>query len=307
MMKLKIGTRRSLLARRQAERVAQRLQAAHPGLEVEFVYVQTAGDRQAGASVLELGGVGVFARELEEALLRGECDLAVHSLKDLPTRVAPGLALWAVLDREEVRDWLVTPTPVESLGDLPPGTRVGTASVRRQALLRLRAPQAQPVPVRGNVDTRLRKLGQGEVDALCLAGAGLERSGLVGAAHVLPLPPELWPHAPGQGALAVEGRSEDARTAALAAALDDPQARALAEAERFLLEALGGGCQMPVGAHAAVREAGTLFLAGAVFDPKGRSELRAQAQGRDPRGVAADVAEQLLRQGAGRWLARDRR
>jgi hydroxymethylbilane synthase len=243
---IRIGTRGSLLSRTQTEHVIQALQALHGDLRVDVVVIRTAGDRTTGP-LRPVGRAGLFVAEIERALLAGEIDLAVHSLKDLPTAPTPGLAIAAIPPREDPRDVLVANVP--SLRALPAGARVGTASPRRAAQLRAHRPDLQVVPLRGNVDTRVRKVRSGEVDAAILAAAGLLRAGL---AHEIAeyLDPQVILPAPGQGALAVQVRAGDRRLTDLVAPLDDPQSRAATTAERAFLHHLGGGCAIPAAALA---------------------------------------------------------
>src|ERR1700730_18197191 len=245
---VRVGTRGSPLALAQARRIAREL-PERCGRPTVLVTVTTPGD-ESTAPIERLGTTGVFTTTLREALLRGAVDLVVHSCKDLPTAPVPGLQVAAFPAREDPRDALIWPGGT-SLEALPHGARIGTGSPRRAALLRATGRELQIVPVRGNVGTRLRKLADGEVDALVLAMAGLSRLGLLGA-DCTPLRPSLLLPAPAQGALAVECRADDAVTAALLRALDHAPTRAAAVAERGFLGALGAGCTAPVGALAQV-------------------------------------------------------
>jgi hydroxymethylbilane synthase len=296
---LRLGTRRSALATAQSRAVADRL-AAITGREVELVEVVTEGDRNQ-AAVQQLGGTGVFVTALRERLLAGDVDLAVHSLKDLPTAAAPGLVLAAVPEREDPRDVLVT-RDGRVLADLAPGSRVGTGSPRRIAQLRALGLGLDVVPVRGNVDTRLRKVADGELDAVVLARAGLARLGRTGEVSEVLDPLQLLP-APGQGALAVECRADD-EVADLVAKLDDPTARAAVVAERALLAALEAGCTAPVGALAdvAVDDDGEeeIYLRGVVASLDGSLVLRMSATGpaSQPEATGRRLAADLLDAGA---------
>jgi hydroxymethylbilane synthase len=243
---LRIGTRRSALAMVQAEAVRSSLAAR--GALADLVPVVTEGDRVVDRPLDQLGVRGVFTSALEEALLRGEIDAAVHSLKDVPTRLGAGLVLAAVTEREDPRDAAVL-RGHEALSGVPAGARIGTSSVRRAAMLRLYYPTLDVAPVRGNLDTRIGKLDRGEYDGLVLAAAGLHR--LTQRDRVTEyLDPDWMVPAPGQGALAIETRADDADAVALVRALEDPVARRAVEAERRVLDALGGNCQLPVGAYA---------------------------------------------------------
>jgi len=292
-MRIVIGTRGSKLALAQAEQVAQRLRGA--GAEVALTVIRTSGDRQAAAPGEPV--VGVFVKEIEEALLRGEVSLAVHSLKDLPTGTRGGLALAAVPRREDPSDALVTRDGA-TLSHLPPGARLGTGSIRRVAQLRVLRPDLLFAPVSGNVDTRLRKLERGDCDALVLAAAGLIRLGL-SARIAERLPFDTCLPAPGQGALALQVRADDDATQSLVAQLDHPPSRAAVAAERAFLEQLGGGCTLPVGALAAVN-ADRIVLDGVVGDQEGARLLRDRVAGSAsaPEAAGVALAERLLCRGA---------
>src|SRR5436190_4066592 len=242
---LRIGTRASPLALWQANHVADRLRPLAAPRPVELVHVQTEGDRDQAASLAHIGGRGVFTKEIQRAVLDGRVDVAVHSLKDLPTGAVPGLALAAVPPRGPTGDVLVTPTPTR-FDDLPRGATVATGSLRRRAQLLHRRPDLQLADIRGNVDTRLRKLREQGLDALILAAAGLERLGL-GHAITERLDPAWMLPAVGQGALGLECRSDDAKTRALLAPLNDAATRCAVLAERAMLRGLGGGWQVPGG------------------------------------------------------------
>src|SRR4051812_15000219 len=263
---LRIGTRGSPLALWQADHVADRLRPLVAPRAVELIHVQTEGDRDQSASLAHIGGRGVFTKEIERALLDGRVDVAVHSLKDLPTQPVDGLALAAVPPRGPSGDVLVA-TGVKRFDDLPPNARVATGSLRRRAQLLHRRPDLRLADIRGNVETRLRKLRDEGYDALVLAEAGLERLGLAGVVTEVLDPAWMLP-AVGQGALGLECRSDDAETLRLLAALDDPATRAAVEAERALLFHLGGGCQVPLGALGKVLGE-TLALRAAVLAADG--------------------------------------
>lgn len=299
---LVIGSRRSPLARAQAERVAQLVRSAWPALEVETAWMDSEGDRRRDEPLPEIGGKGVFTAELEGALLEADIDVAVHSLKDLPTSLPDGLDLLAVPEREDPRDVLVTPGCV-SLDQLKVGARVGTSSLRRRAQLLSVRPDCRPLDVRGNVETRLAKLEAGEYDALLLAAAGLKRLGRLQPGMCF-LDPPRWLPAPGQGALGLEGRSDDERVRGLLDAIDDAEARSATECERALLAALGGGCQIPFGAL-AIRDSESLTLHAAVFSEDGDTAVRVSTKGdlRDAIGLGRLVAEELRCRGADRLLS----
>ncbi|NAZ86810.1 hydroxymethylbilane synthase [Kineococcus indalonis] len=288
---LRLGTRRSALATTQSGWVADALRAR--GAEVELVEITTHGDVDR-APLAVIGGTGVFVSALREALLAGEVDLAVHSLKDLPTAPAEGLALAAVPRREDPRDVLVA-AGGRTLAQLPAGARVGTGSPRRRALLLDARPDLEVVPVRGNVGTRLRMVSSGELDAVVLAAAGLSRLGRLGEATEV-LDAAAFVPAPGQGALAVECRAEDAEVVAALAALDSPADRLAVLAERQLLASLEAGCSAPVGAHARL-QGGALHLSLAVQGPDGLVRRTADGPAADPaaaRALGARTAAELL-------------
>jgi hydroxymethylbilane synthase len=291
---LKLGSRRSPMAIAQSRQVASMI-TERTGRPVEIVGVTTLGD-VSRAQLTQIGGTGVFVSALREALLGGEVDLAVHSLKDLPTGSAAGIALAAVPPRDDPRDALVARDGAK-LADLPPGARIGTGSPRRAAqLLGLRA-DLRCVPIRGNAGTRLAKVSEGELDAVVLAYAGLARIGHVGAVTQVFEPDEMLP-APGQGALAVECREDDAELANLLTAVTDEASLAAVTAERSLLEALEAGCHAPVGAYAVL--AGTLRMQAAVMSLDGSRMLRAHgdAAAAGAWQLGRDLAAELLRSGA---------
>src|SRR5690606_25315839 len=248
MPKLRIATRKSPLALWQTEHVAARLREAHPGLHVELVPMSTRGDQVLDRSLAAIGGKGLFLKELEVAMQRGEADCAVHSLKDVPMELEPGFALPAILARADHADAFVS-NRYDGIDALPHGARVGTSSLRRQAQLRARRPDLELVDLRGNVNTRLAKLDAGDYDAIVLACAGLQRLGFDARIRVRLDAPE-WLPAPAQGAIAIECRDGDAATVRLLAALDDAPTRRCVEAERAMNRALHGSCHVPVAALA---------------------------------------------------------
>lgn len=295
---IRLGTRASTLARAQAQIVADRLRAR--GVEVTLVPMRTEGDRRP-ARLAELGGKGLFVRDLEAALAAGRIDAAAHSLKDLPAEQPEGLVLAAFLEREDPRDVLVTRAG-RGLDALPRGAVVGTASLRRQALLLASRPDLTVVAVRGNVDTRLARLARGEWDGLVLAAAGLHRLGLA-PEHAEVLLPDVFVPAVGQGILTVETRADDDGTRAAVAALDDRPTRLCALAERACLRRLGATCATPVAAHAVVdghTRPPRLTLRAVVASEDGRRVLRSEAAGpaEDAEAIGQGLAEALLAQGA---------
>jgi hydroxymethylbilane synthase len=294
MTPLHIGTRGSPLALWQANHVADRLRPLRP---VELVLVQTTGDRVQDRPLAQIGGDGLFTKEIQRAVLDGRADVAVHSLKDLPTLLVEGLVLAAVPRRGPTGDAFVSRRH-RAFDDLPPGAVVGTGSLRRRAQVLHRRPDLRLVEMRGNVETRLRKLAEQGLDALVLARAGLERLGLADAITEVLDPAWMLP-AVGQGALGLECRADDSGTRTLLAALDDPPSRQAVLAERALLRALGGGCLVPIGA-AAVVSGDSLTLRGAVLSPDGRRRVAGETEGpaADCEALGHRLAERLLAQGA---------
>jgi len=289
MKHLRIGTRGSLLAKWQAESVRKQLFAS-AGVEAEIIIIKTAGDKMQQVPLTQLGGKGIFIKELEDALLDESIDLAVHSVKDIPTEVPRGLSFPAVCRRDDIRDCLISPTGA-TLETLRQGARVGTSSLRRQAqLLRLRA-DLDIRELRGNVDTRLRKVGDGEYDAIVLAKAGLDRLGLSQRISET-FAPEVFMPAVGQGAIAVETRLSDNETGDLLTKLDDPETRAAIITERALLAALQGGCQVPIGAWARI-ERGEMVLEACVTSVDGQQQVKQRLTGAPDQGV--QLGEQMAR------------
>lgn len=298
---LRIATRASDLALWQAEHVAALLREHDQNLNVELVRISTHGDREQKEALHQLGGVGVFTREVQKAVLDGEADIAVHSLKDLPTQTAEGLTLAGVPARASVFDALVLPerhTGDVTWDTLPQGAQVGTGSLRRQAQLRNMRPDLQLLEIRGNVPTRIRKLDAGEYDALILAVAGLERLNLGHRISLRLGPPEMFP-AVGQGALGIECRSTDERTIGLLHAITDPTVFASVTAERALLAELEAGCHAPLGALSTVSD-DQLTLQGVVLDPAGRQRIEATQSGPigEPVTLGKQLAAELLKGGA---------
>jgi hydroxymethylbilane synthase len=302
MTTLRIATRKSPLALWQSEHVADRLRAAHPGLTVTLVPMSTRGDEVLDRSLAAIGGKGLFLKELELAMLRGEADCAVHSLKDVPMELEPGFALPAILARADYADAFVS-NHFADIAVLPQGARVGTSSLRRQAQLRGLRPDLQLLDLRGNVNTRLAKLDNGEYDAIVLACAGLERLGFDDRIRSRLQAPQ-WLPAPAQGAVAIECRDDDVATRELCALLDDSSTRVCAEAERAMNRALHGSCHVPVAAYAQL-DGEHLYLAGLVGSAADGRVVRAQAQGRGdaPECLGLEVAQMLLEQGAGEFIA----
>jgi len=301
-MPFRIATRKSPLALWQSEFVAARLRAVHPGLIVEVVPMSTRGDQVLDRSLAAIGGKGLFLKELEVAMQRGEADCAVHSLKDVPMELDAGFALAAILARADAADAFVSNLHA-GLDALPQGARVGTSSLRRQAQLRARRPDLALVDLRGNVNTRLAKLDAGDYAAIVLACAGLQRFGLDARIRSRLAPPD-WLPAPAQGAIAIECHDDDATTRALCAALDDAPTRTCVEAERAMNRALHGSCHVPVAAYAQL-DGERLSLSGLVGSVLDGRLVRAQATAESMQGEALGVAvaDALLAQGAGDFIA----
>ena len=299
---VRIGTRSSPLARWQAEWVQSQLQAL--GITVELIYITTQGDVRTGP-LGQIGGQGLFTKEIQRALLSGEVDIAVHSLKDLPTAPVAGLKLGAVPLRESTGDALIS-NSAENLASLPSGAKVGTGSLRRRTQLLHARPDLSVLDIRGNVDTRLRKLDDGEFEAIILAEAGLTRLGLAARIRQV-LPRELMLPAVGQGALGIEIRADDASTQAIVAPLNHAATEQAVIAERSMLAELRGGCLAPVGAWARI-ETGKLLLDAVVLNHNGSRKISATGQA-DPSAatqLGSDVAQQLHAQGAEALIASSR-
>lgn len=300
-----VGTRGSKLALWQAEYVVSNLRARHPDRRFEVKPISTRGDVAREVALSEVGTEGVFVREIQAALVSGEVDLAVHSLKDLPSETAPGIELVAVSPREDPRDVLLSRHRCP-LAKLPPGARLGTGSPRRAAQLRAFRPDFVVESIRGNVDTRARKAREGDLDGVVLAAAGLRRLGLEDQiAEYLPLSVML--PAPGQGIIGIEARAGDAELLALGGAIDDWQTHLVARAERAFVWALGGGCTTPLGAHAGLQaDASQIRIEGLLASPDGRQTLREALVGSAtaPEAVGEELARRLLAAGGDAILVR---
>jgi len=296
---VRIATRTSALALWQANFVRDALLRHHPDVEVELVGLSTAGDRWLSAPLSEVGGKGLFIKELEVAMMDGRADLAVHSMKDVPAELPSGFALPVIAFRADARDAFVS-SRFERLDDLPDGAAVGSSSLRRRAQLLARRPDLEVRPVRGNVNTRLDKLDRGEFDALLLACAGLDRLGLSGRINERLEIDRSLPAA-GQGALGVECRAERDDLLELLAPLDDDAVGRCVTAERAVSEALGADCSLPIAAHATLT-GGVIRLSALLSDRDGHRILKAQAQGADPAALGRQVAAELRAEGAERIL-----
>ena len=292
-----IASRESLLALWQARHVQSRLQGLYPRLTVSILGMTTEGDRKLGSSLAKIGGKGLFVKELEEALADGRADIAVHSLKDVPMHLPEGFALGAILARADPRDAFVS-NQFASLSALPHGARVGTSSLRRESQLRVKYPHLVIEPLRGNVQTRLRKLDEGVYDAIILAAAGLKRLGLEPRIAAIVAPEDMLP-AVGQGALAIECRADRADVAALLKPLHDDATAACVSAERALSRALAGSCNVPLGGYAEIAGA-RLHLRGYVGAPDGKRHVSAQIEGAavDAETLGLTLAAQLKQLGA---------
>ena len=297
MARLRIGSRGSQLALWQANHISALLRER--GHDVEIEIIKTTGDKITDVALAKVGTKGMFTKEIEEALLAGRVDLAVHSLKDLPTELAPEFEIAAITTRENPRDAFLS-RHFESIEDLPQKSRVGTSSLRRQAQLKAMRPDLDVFPLRGNVDTRLRKLEEGEYDAIILASAGLRRLGLTQRIRAILSETVMCPAA-GQGALGIEIRAGDTTVRDHLTFLDDPDARQSTTAERALLNELGGGCQVPIGAFAEVKN-GIVQLTGVVARPDGSLVLRDAGSGHDAKQLGESLGRSLLNRGGAEIL-----
>ena len=303
MSRIRVGSRGSPLALRQAEIVCDELKRRHPAVTTEILVIRTSGDQPrpepqfSGLSVKRM-----FVKEIEDALLHGEIDLAVHSLKDLPSELPRGLCLAAIPEREDPRDALVTSHGTRCPDEIPRNGRIGTSSLRRTVQLRLLRPDLKILPLRGNVGTRIRKMEEQQLDGIILAAAGLKRLGLDNRIAFTFSQDEML-SAIGQGALAVECRCDDRRTRELLAPIDHPPTRTCTDAERRFLERMGGGCQVPMGAHASLTSGGGEFQA-LLASPYRRVSLRHHSHGPEEElpQMALDAAESILSRGGGEIL-----
>ncbi len=303
MKRIVVGTRKSPLALTQTEWVLNELKKHHPDLEFGMEKIVTKGDRILDVTLSKVGGKGLFIKEIEQAMFDGTIDFAVHSLKDMPTEMPSGLMIVAITHREDPRDVIITRDGC-SFAELPTGAKVGTSSLRRAAQLRHARPDIEIVSVRGNINTRLAKLDEMELDAIVLAAAGLERMGWSDKISER-LSVDLCIPAVGQGALAIQCRSKDEEIRKILSVLDDATTRKIVQAERTVLARLNGGCQIPIGAFAEVN-GNELTLTGIVGSSDGLKLLRETATGTDPVALGHAVADSLIEKGAGEILARVR-
>lgn len=299
---IKIATRKSPLAMWQAEYVRDELIRLHPNLQIELVKMSTQGDKILDVPLAKVGGKGLFVKELEQGMLAGDADIAVHSMKDVPVEFPEGLHLPVVCPREDPRDAFVSNT-YSSLEDLPKGAKVGTSSLRRECQLRTDRPDLDVQPLRGNVNTRLAKLDVGDYDAIILASAGLKRLGFEDRIRSALTPEQSLP-AIGQGAVGIETRVDDDEVNALIAPLRCPETWIVVSAERALNKRLAGGCQVPIAGYALL-DNDEIWLRGLVGQPDGSEMLRAEVKGKasDAEALGIALAEDLLSQGADRILA----
>ena len=294
---IRIATRKSQLALWQAEHVAARLKTHHPGLEVELVTMSTQGDRVLDSPLAKIGGKGLFVKELEQSMLRGEADIAVHSMKDVPVDLPEGLYIAVILEREDPCDAFVS-GQFARLEELPQGVRVGTSSLRRRCQLAEMRPDLEIIDLRGNVNTRLAKLDSGDYDAIILASAGLKRLGMEARIREV-LPAQLMLPAIGQGAIGIECRQGDRRVEDLIAPLDDERTHIRVKAERAMNARLHGGCQVPIAGYAEI-DHGVIVLRGLVGRPDGTEVVHGVISGRpqDAEEMGTVLAEDLLSRGA---------
>ena len=299
---LRIATRKSPLALWQAEHVRARLQALHPGLRVELLTMSTKGDRILDSPLAKIGGKGLFVKELEQGMLEGRADIAVHSMKDVPAELPEGLCITAILEREDPQDAFVS-SHCASIDALPEGARVGTSSLRRQCQLRARRPDLEILDLRGNVGTRLAKLDAGDYDAIILACAGLKRLGLE-ARITAALAPEVMLPAIAQGVIGIESRCDDAGVKALLEPLHHAVTGQRTQAERAMNATLAGGCQAPVAGYSVIGSAG-IELRGLVGRPDGSEIIRGDISGpaQEAAALGKQLADDLLSRGAGQILA----
>ncbi|MBN2594242.1 MAG: hydroxymethylbilane synthase [Sedimentisphaerales bacterium] len=302
MKSLTVATRGGALAIAQTEHVIATLEKIHPGLKIKIKEITTAGDKDRRTALWTLKETGFFTSQVEDALIAHQADFAVHSFKDLPTAQREGLTIGAVFDRKFVEDCLVTREPVDSIEKLPAGAKIGTSSLRRAAQLKHLRSDLEPKPIRGNVQTRLRKLEAGHFDAILLARAGLERLGLADKISLI-FDPAMFIPAPAQGALAVQTRAEDIETNEIIAAINDQRARTAAAAERKILTTMQCGCHAPVGAFAEIT-GGEIHIRAFICDLQGKNFISGELAGpaKDSEKLAERLAKELLTAGGNQIL-----
>lgn len=301
-MRLKIGTRASALAVTQSEWIKNRIESHHPDISVELIRIKTKGDKIIDSPLAKIGGKGLFVKEIEDALLRKDVDLAVHSIKDVPAELPDGLCLPVFPEREDPRDAFISRS-YATLSDLPEGANIGTGSLRRSSQLLNIRPDLQIVPLRGNVDTRLKRLDAGNMDAVVLAAAGLNRLGLSKMITEL-LPPDTLLPAIGQGALGLEIREDDGRTLEILSFMTHRQTEQAVRAERAFLKRLEGGCQVPIAGFAVI-EGTSIILKGMVAELDGSIIIKDEIKGHEdqPEDLGIALADRILSKGADRILA----
>jgi hydroxymethylbilane synthase len=297
MDSLTVATRGGALALAQTRHVIATLKKIHPGLEIRIKEITTTGDKDRRTALWTLKETGFFTSQVEDALIAHQADFAVHSFKDLPTAQRQGLTIAAVFDRNFVEDCLVTKQPLVSIDKLPSGAKIGTSSLRRAAQLKHLRADLAPAPIRGNVQTRLRKLDAGQFDAILLARAGLERLGLAGKISFI-FNPAMFIPAPAQGALGVQTRADDDQTNEIIAVIDDQKARTTTDAERKILTTMQCGCHAPVGAYAEI-ESGNIHISAFISDLQGENFIRREFTGpaKDAEKLAENIAKELLKAG----------
>jgi len=299
---IRIATRKSPLALWQANHVAKLIRQNNPEITTELVKMSTQGDKILDSPLAKIGGKGLFVKELEQGLIDGLADIAVHSMKDVPVEFPPGLGLVAILERHDPRDAFVS-NRFSNLGELPSDVKIGTSSLRRQCQINENFPTAEILSLRGNVNTRLKKLDEGDYDAIILATAGLERLGFASRIRQR-LPVDVSLPAIGQGAIGIESRKEDEKVLGAIAKLNDAETAICVRAERAMNERLQGGCQVPIAGFAEISSEGELTLKGLVGSPDGRKMLRATVNGSadDAETLGQGLADDLLSRGADRIL-----
>ncbi|GAF22755.1 MULTISPECIES: hydroxymethylbilane synthase [Shouchella] len=297
MRTIVLGTRRSNLAMTQTRWVIEQFKKLNVPYQFEIKEIVTKGDRILDVTLSKVGGKGLFVKEIEEALRTGEIDIAVHSMKDVPSEMLPEFVLGAITDREDPRDAIISENHVP-LSELPPGAIIGTSSLRRSAQILHRYPHLTVQWIRGNVETRLRKLKEESFSAIVLAAAGLNRLGYAKSAVTHYLETDECIPAIGQGALGLEGRQDDTEVNRLLQLLNHEETASAVRAERAFLHTLNGGCQVPIGGYATVENDGTITLTGLVGSPDGQVLLKETASGSDPEKLGTDLAKQLSAQGA---------